>query len=69
MEREIVYRDEDGQRERERARRRDRGGKRDKSERRRRERNARMKALRKRSVGGGGDLRQRIKVGLKCRND
>lgn len=34
-----------------------------------REQNRRVKALKKRSVGGGGDLRQRIKVGLKCRND
>lgn len=34
-----------------------------------REMNARKKALSKRSVGRGGDLRQRIKVGLKCRND
>lgn len=45
------------------------GGKGDKSERRRREENPSVKALEKRSVGGGGDLRQRIKAGVKCRND
>lgn len=37
--------------------------------RRDREMNMRVKALKKRSVGGGGDLRQRIKVGVKCRNN
>lgn len=28
-----------------------------------------MKALKKQRVGGGGDLRQHMKVRVKCRND
>lgn len=34
-----------------------------------RDENSRMKAFKKSSVGGGGDLRRRIKVGVKCRYD
>lgn len=31
--------------------------------------NPRTEALKERSVGGGADLRQRIKGGVKCRSD